>query len=104
MAIPESLDHLVDYAYPDSLWVGYERHSEWAYTLWVLDLDFSYNEYLACKSLNDRWTLSPRSVREYDYETQLHANRVEESSRARKTQQTPGSTTIKTATRGSTAS
>lgn len=71
MEIPEALNELLDWRFPDALWVSFQRHSRYVYTVWIMDLDYSYNEYLACLSFDNRWTLSPRSVRCYDFETQL---------------------------------
>jgi hypothetical protein len=59
MELPNALNELIDYRWPDSLWVAGEMHSEQAYTIWVLDIDYSYNEARACLSLDGRWTLSP---------------------------------------------
>lgn len=69
VTIPQHLDESVAYLYPDALWVAYERHSDEAYTLWVLDLDYSYNELRACLSLDGRWTLSPVRGPWHTYET-----------------------------------
>jgi hypothetical protein len=66
MHLPAALDDLIAYLEPDALWVAGERHSEDAYTVWVLTLDYSYNEYLASLSLDGRWTVSPRSGPCYD--------------------------------------
>ena len=68
-SLPEALEQLIDWRWPDSLWTAYEMHSEECYTVWILDLDYSYNEWLATLSLDGRWTVSPRNVQCYDYET-----------------------------------
>lgn len=70
MSLPLDLDALIDWRWPDSLWVAAERHSDQAFTIWILDLDHSYNEWLATLALDGHWTLSPRDVKCYDYETQ----------------------------------
>lgn len=54
------LDELIDWAFPDALWIEIGRHSDEAATVYVYDLDYKYTRWLACISLNDRWTLSPR--------------------------------------------
>jgi hypothetical protein len=59
-AIPGRLDEIIDYAFPDALMVGATCHSDGAYTIYILDLDYSYTRWLASLSLDDRWTLSPR--------------------------------------------
>jgi hypothetical protein len=69
MDLPPELNRTIDYAFPDSLWVAAEKHSEDAYTVWVLDLDYRYNECRACLSLDDRWTLSPVRGPWHTYET-----------------------------------
>lgn len=68
-ALPETLDALVTYRFPDSLWVAAEMHSDEAYTVWILDVDYSYNEARACLSLDGRWTLSPVGGPWHTYET-----------------------------------
>jgi hypothetical protein len=57
---PFDLDATVAYLYPDALWVTYERHSDQAYTVNVLNLDYRYTVWLGSLSLDGRWTLSPR--------------------------------------------
>jgi hypothetical protein len=59
LKLPEALDELLDYRWPDALWISAERHSPISYTLWILDLDYSYTVWRACLSLDDRWTVSP---------------------------------------------
>lgn len=59
MKLPPALDELIDYAYPDSLWVAGQQHSDGFYTVWVLDVDSCYNELRASLSLDQRWTLTP---------------------------------------------
>jgi hypothetical protein len=58
-ALPTKLEQLIEYRWPDALWITHERHSSEAYTLNVLDLDYSYTVWRACLSLDHRWTLSP---------------------------------------------
>jgi hypothetical protein len=71
--LPPELWEILDETFGNVLWVAAERHSEYTYTLWMLDLDYRYNEWLACKSLDDRWTLSPRGGPCYDsVTTPLH--------------------------------
>jgi len=53
------LEELIDWAFPDALWVDYHRHADDCYTVFVLDLDYSYTGYRAHLSLDHRWTLSP---------------------------------------------
>jgi len=50
----------IDWRWPDALWVSLERHSDEAFTIWILDADDTYTEWLAAYSLDHRWTLSPR--------------------------------------------
>jgi hypothetical protein len=59
MLLPRELDDSIDYLFPAALWVAAEKHSDEAYTVWVLDVDYAYNEIRACLSLDGRWTLSP---------------------------------------------
>lgn len=59
---PSGLVDIVLYRFPDALDLHYERHSDEAWTVYVLDIDYSYSRWLACLSLDDRWTLSPRAV------------------------------------------
>jgi hypothetical protein len=59
VVLPDTLADLIDYRWPDALWVAAERHSERCITFWVLDLDYKYTEWIAHLSLDDRWTLSP---------------------------------------------
>ena len=54
------LNRLLDWFKPDALWVEVELHSDQAATVWILDADDTYTEWLASLSLDDRWTLSPR--------------------------------------------
>jgi hypothetical protein len=56
---PSDLERLVSELHPDALWIEYWQHSEKAFTVTVLDLDYSYNRWLASLSLDNRWTLSP---------------------------------------------
>jgi hypothetical protein len=58
--IPAELDDLIDYGWPDALMVGATPHGESTYTLYILDLDYSYSRHLACLSADGRWTISPR--------------------------------------------
>jgi hypothetical protein len=58
--IPADLDDLIDYRWPDALMVGATAHGESTYTLYILDLDYSYSRHLACLSDDGRWTISPR--------------------------------------------
>jgi hypothetical protein len=60
---PQELDELVAYRYPDALWVFSEAHSATCFTIWVLDLDNTYNVWRAYLSLDQRWTLSPVDVK-----------------------------------------
>lgn len=60
MQLPADLDSLLDEFWPDALWIAGQRISDEVYTLWILDLDYSYTEWLACLSLDGRWTVSPR--------------------------------------------
>lgn len=65
-AIPERLDRIVDYLYPDALMVGATPHDDETWTLYILDLDYSYDQWLATISLAGTWTLSPVSGPCYD--------------------------------------
>lgn len=58
--LPPQVDQLIDRLYPDALWVDPQRHDDMTYTIWVLDADYTYTEWLCCLSLDNRWTLSPR--------------------------------------------
>lgn len=57
--IPYDLDQCIARKFPDALWVAAQQHSRRCYSVWILDLDYSYNECVAHLSLDDRWTLSP---------------------------------------------
>jgi hypothetical protein len=57
---PQALDELVAWAFPDALWITFEPHSDEAFTVNILDLDYTYTVWLATLSLDERWTLSPR--------------------------------------------
>lgn len=75
MELPQALDELISWRWPDAMWVSGECHSSGCYTVWIMDLDYSYNEWLANLSLDGRWTLSPRDVKCYDFETFKEAKR-----------------------------
>lgn len=36
-----------------------QRHDDRIYVIWILDADYSYTQWLASRSLDWRWTLSP---------------------------------------------
>jgi hypothetical protein len=57
---PFDLDAAVALKYPDALWVTYESHSEDVYTVYILNFDYTYTQWLGSLSLDNRWTLSPR--------------------------------------------
>jgi hypothetical protein len=59
MNLPQGLQEIIDYAWPDALWIAAEVHSDTAYTIWILNLDYTYTEWTASLSLDERWTLSP---------------------------------------------
>lgn len=59
MNLPQGLEELVDYAWPDALWVAGEIRDDTTYTIWILNIDETYTEWLASLSLDERWTLSP---------------------------------------------
>jgi hypothetical protein len=56
----DSLDELIEYAFPNALAIEGISHGEDAKTLIILDLNYKYTVWLACLSLDHRWTLSPR--------------------------------------------
>lgn len=58
---PSGLEEILDYGWPDALWIEATPHAPDTYSVWILDLDYSYTEWLACLSLDGRWTVSPRS-------------------------------------------
>jgi hypothetical protein len=58
-AFPVELKDLVEWRFPDALWIAYERKSEECVVVWILDVDNGYNEWIAHLSLDHRWTLSP---------------------------------------------
>lgn len=58
-SIPPALDDLLVYGWPDALWVATERKSDRCVIVWILDIDYTYTEYVAHLSLDDRWTVSP---------------------------------------------
>jgi hypothetical protein len=57
--LPPGLNEIIEYAWPDALWVAAEIRDDETYTLWVLNLDSTYTEWIATLSLDERWTLSP---------------------------------------------
>jgi hypothetical protein len=59
-AIPAELDMLIDWQWPNALMVGATRHSDSVYSVYILDLDYTYTKWLASLSLDHRWSLSPR--------------------------------------------
>lgn len=59
MDLPKGLQDLIDYSWPDALWVAGEARGEDFYTIWILNLDSTYTEWNASLSLDERWTLSP---------------------------------------------
>jgi hypothetical protein len=59
MNLPEGILDLVGRIYPTWQKVGYERHSDQAYTLWIMTDDQEWKFWRACLSLDNRWTLSP---------------------------------------------
>jgi hypothetical protein len=58
--LPQGIELLLGRKFPDCLAVEGYRHSDGVWTLVILDLDYSYTVWLACLSLDQRWTLSPR--------------------------------------------
>jgi hypothetical protein len=54
------LTELIEWNWPDALWIEVLWHSPQAVTIWVLDLDYSYTRWLGALGLDERWTLSPR--------------------------------------------
>ena len=59
-AFPKDLDELIEWWAPNALAIEGIRHDDRTYTLVVLDLDYRQTVWLACLSLDHRWTLSPR--------------------------------------------
>jgi hypothetical protein len=57
--LPVLLEETLARAFPDALWITSQKHSEECYTVWVLDLDYSYTQWVGHLSLDDRWTVSP---------------------------------------------
>lgn len=57
--LPQGIYDLLDRIDPDGNRVGYDRHSDGAYTLYVFKLDDSIAFWRASLSLDGRWTLSP---------------------------------------------
>lgn len=57
--LPAALEFLLGEAFPDALWIDAKKVSDFTYVLWMLDLDYSYNEWIAHLSIDHRWTLSP---------------------------------------------
>jgi hypothetical protein len=56
---PQDLDQAVSDLAPDALWVEFEHHSDHAWTVQILDLDYRMTVWRASLSLDHRWTLSP---------------------------------------------
>jgi hypothetical protein len=59
MNLPPGLMEIIDYGWPDALWVAGEARADDAYTIWILNIDSTYTEWLASLSWDGRWTLSP---------------------------------------------
>lgn len=57
--VPQALEDLIEFAHPDFLMAEAERHSDQAFTITVLTIDYKYIVWRAHLSLDDRWTLSP---------------------------------------------
>ena len=70
--IPAALDDLIRLKYPDALWVATERHSERCIIVWILNFNYTYTEWVAHLSLDDRWTLSPVRGPWHTAETGVH--------------------------------
>lgn len=58
---PQDLLELIEWNHEDVVWIAYDSHSEWCYTVFVLTEDEPLIVWRAVKSLNQRWTLSPLS-------------------------------------------
>ena len=59
MALPPRLYHLLVDLVPHRMRIGYERHSDRAYTIMIQDDKGVWTFHRACLSLDDRWTVSP---------------------------------------------
>ena len=59
-SFPQKLDDLLEYAFPEAVAIEGIRHGDEAWTLVILDVDLKQTVWLACLSLDHRWTLSPR--------------------------------------------
>lgn len=64
--IPEGLNDLLGEMFPGVLWLTAEQKGPGCFVIWMLDLDYRYNEWLATCSFDGRWTLSPRGGPCYD--------------------------------------
>lgn len=59
MSLPPELMKTLEDLDPDNNPVGYERHSDEAYTLMLRGRDHTWTFWRACLSLDGRWTVSP---------------------------------------------
>ena len=57
--LPAGLESLIDWGWPDALWVAAEVRDERTYTIWILNIDGTYTEWMASLSFDERWSVSP---------------------------------------------
>jgi hypothetical protein len=57
--IPVALEDTLAFAFPDALWISTQKHSDEAYTVWILNLEYTYTEWVCHLGQDDRWTVSP---------------------------------------------
>jgi hypothetical protein len=71
MVLPQLADDLVDYRFPDCLDMEVVRHSDQAYTVTLMDLDYRHYTFRLILGLSGRWTLVPISGFDYDVRLNL---------------------------------
>ena len=57
--LPQGILELLDRIDPEGCRVGFDRHADDTYTLYIFKMDDSIVFWRACLSLDGRWTLSP---------------------------------------------
>lgn len=57
--LPDRLYDTVSYAYPQRRWIAFEKHSDYAYTIYVHQGEEGLICLRASLSLDRRWTVTP---------------------------------------------
>lgn len=59
MLLPPGPQATVDYRFPNHLDAEYVRHSDYCYTVTVMDLDYRHYTFRLNLSVDGRWSLAP---------------------------------------------